>query len=84
MRKRGRRKRFADVEAVREREKELEKIRAARRKELRQRFVRYRSKLEGRGQLVQPRKYEEWLLALGERECERTDAEETAPLPQVH
>ena len=62
------------------REKAMEARRAARRKAVRIKFVAYRDAREKLNSWTGPRKFEEWLLALAEREL---GGEGAAQLPQV-
>lgn len=80
---RKRARKYETAEAVKAREKECEKIRAAKRASTKQRFYEHRARLEARKKWQGPRKYEEWLLALAERELAAGDAAEAAVMPEV-
>ena len=67
------------------RQKENGKLRTQRKTSVREGFLQRRKKVEKNGQWPGPRKFEEWLLALGERVLDGSNDEDklqvcTAPL----
>jgi hypothetical protein len=72
--------RFVGADARRERQRENERARGAKRACVRQRFLEHRDACEKLGRWTDPRKFEEWVLALATKVL---DAEDETVVPEV-